>query len=190
MRFWDDSQRYLYLPRLSTRSVLEQAIVKGAGSKDFFGTAYGQSGDKYDGFKFGDDNVQLDDTLLLIEPEAAAIYEQVQQPDVIPPGPTPPGPTPPGPTAPGSTPPGPGPTPPTEKARVFYGSIEINPSTAKMRLVQVADEIINLLVSDPQAVLKVTVEINAEFPEGASDQIKRAVSENATALEFGTKTRE
>ena len=35
MTFWDDSQRYLYLPRLSRRSVLEQAIVKGAGSKDF-----------------------------------------------------------------------------------------------------------------------------------------------------------
>jgi len=36
--------------------------------------------------------------------------------------------------------------------------------------------------------LKITVEINADFPEGASDQIKRAVSENATSLEFGTKT--
>jgi len=75
MTFWEDSHRYLYLPRLSGRRVLEQAIVKGAGSKDFFGTAYGQSGDKFDGFKFGDDNVQLDDTLLLIEPEVAANYE-------------------------------------------------------------------------------------------------------------------
>jgi len=74
------------------------------------------------------------------------------------------------------------------KARAFYGSIEINPSTAKMRLIQVAEEIINVLASDPQASLKITVEINADFPEGASDQIKRAVSENATALEFGTKT--
>ena len=153
-----------------------QAIAKGAGSKDFFGTAYGQSGDKFDGFKFGDDNVQLDDTLLLIEPEAATAYEKAQQPDPTPPGPTPPGPTP------------PGPTPPGQKARAFYGSIEINPATAKMRLVQAADEIISLLASDPQSALKITVEINAEFPEGASDQIKRAVSENATSLEFGMKT--
>jgi len=76
----------------------------------------------------------------------------------------------------------------TTKPRAFYGSIEINPATAKMRLVQVAEEIISLLASDPQAALKITVEINAEFPEGASDQIKRAVSENATSLEFGTKT--
>ncbi len=54
---------------------MEQAIIKGAGNKDFFDTAYGQTGEKYDGFKFGDDNVQLDDTLLLIEPEAATKYE-------------------------------------------------------------------------------------------------------------------
>ena len=32
------------------------------------------------------------------------------------------------------------------------------------------------------------VEISAEFPEGASDQIKRAVSENTTSLNFDTKT--
>ena len=75
MAFWEDSLRYLYLPRLKTKGVLEQAIVKGAGSNDFFGTAYGQSGDKYDGFKFGDSNVQLDDTLLLIEPSAATEYK-------------------------------------------------------------------------------------------------------------------
>jgi len=30
---------------------------------------------KFDGFKFGDANIQLDDTLLLIEPEAAKAYE-------------------------------------------------------------------------------------------------------------------
>ena len=75
MTFWEDTQRYLYLPRLSGQGVLQNAIIKGAGTRDFFGTAYGQSDDKFDGFKFGDDNIQMDDTLLLIEPEAAAAYE-------------------------------------------------------------------------------------------------------------------
>lgn len=197
--FWEDSLRYLYLPRLKNRRVLEQAIVKGAGSKDFFGTAYGQAGDKYDGFKFGDSNVQLDDTLLLIEPSAANEYEaSIAEP---PPGPDPvPGggddPSPGGGTTPvpggGSTGGGTGgggtqPTP-SEKAKAFYGSVEITPATAKMGMVQVADEIINLLSSDPNASLKITVEINAEFPEGASDQIKRAVSENANSLGFSTKS--
>ena len=75
MAFWEDMQRYLYLPRLDDRQVLEQAITKGAGSKDFFGTAYGETGAVFEGFKFGDANVQFDDTLLLIEPEAARRYE-------------------------------------------------------------------------------------------------------------------
>ena len=75
MAFWEDMQRYLYLPRLNDRNVLEQAIIKGAGSKDFFGTAYGQTGGVFEGFKFGDANVQFDDTLLLIEPEVAKRYE-------------------------------------------------------------------------------------------------------------------
>jgi hypothetical protein len=57
-----------------------------------------------------------------------------------------------------------------------------------MHLVQVAEEIITLLAGDPNASLNITLEINAEFPSGASDQIKRAVSENATALGFKTKS--
>jgi hypothetical protein len=66
--------------------------------------------------------------------------------------------------------------------------VEVNPATAKMRLVQLAEEIINNLASDPQAELKITVEINADFPNGAADQIKRAVSENAKSLGFKTST--
>ncbi len=185
MAFWDDTLRYLYLPRLKSRSVLEQAIVKGAGSRDFFGTAYGHHEGKFDGFKLGDANVQLDDTLLLIDPEAAKAYE-VAHPPVTPPGPTPPGPIPPGPIPPGPVPPGPTPPGPlpTPKSRVFHGNVAINVSTAKMRLVQVAEEIIAVLAADPNADVKVTLEIQANFPSGASDQTKRAVTENAKTLNF------
>ena len=91
--FWEDTLRYLYLPRLKDRGVLAQAVVKGAGTRDFFGTAYGQSGDTYEGFKFGDSNVQFDDTLLLIDPETAKAYEKAHpstSPVPVPQGPTPP----------------------------------------------------------------------------------------------------
>lgn len=44
-------------------------------TRDFFGTAYGQSGHTFEGFNFGDSKVQFDDTLLLIEPGAASAYE-------------------------------------------------------------------------------------------------------------------
>ena len=71
MAFWEDTLRYLYLPRLKNRDVLAQAIRSGAASRDFFGTAYGQHDGSFEGFQFGNGNVQFDDTLLLIEPEAA-----------------------------------------------------------------------------------------------------------------------
>jgi hypothetical protein len=59
---------------------------------------------------------------------------------------------------------------------------EVASATAKMRLVQLADEIISVLSSDPNATVKVRVEIAADFPDGATEQVKRAVSENARSL--------
>ena len=187
MAFWEDTLRYLYLPRLKNRKVLEQSIVKGAGSRDFFGTAYGHHEEKFDGFKLGDANVQLDDTLLLIEAEAAKAYEAAH-PLVTPPGLTPTGSIPQVPTQPPQalepTPSGSNPTGSTPKAHAFHGNVAINASTAKMRMVQVAEEIIAELAADPNAEVKVAVEIQVNFPSGASDQTKRAVTENARTLNF------
>jgi len=73
---------------------------------------------------------------------------------------------------------------PTSKPRAFHSNVDINASTAKMRLVQVAEEIIAVLAADPNADVKVTVEIQVSFPSGASDQTKRAVTENAKTLNF------
>ena len=174
------------------RYTLEQAIIKGAATKDFFGTAYRQSGDDFEGFRFGDANVQLDDTLLLIESEAAKKYEAKLLASLTASSGGATGSTPPPTTEPGThtlfDPPatntGHAATTPVGKTKSFYGSVDVNPSTAKMRLVQLAEEIINHLASDSQADLKITVEINADFPHGASDQIKRAVSQNAKSLGF------
>ena len=213
LAFWEDSLRYLYLPRLKNKDSLSQAIRKGAAeNSDFFGTACGQDGDKYLGFHVGEGNVQLDDTLLLIEPNAANEYalslKRAKEAEEAAKntsgtgntgGSTSGGTTTGGSTGTGSTsggsgtgnsggtgPIGPGPTPPA-KPKSFHGSIQIKPATAKMHLVQVAEEIIQLLASDPNASLEITLEINAEFANGASDQIKRAVSENATSLGFKSK---
>ena len=174
----------MYLARFKHRGVIAQAIVKGAATRDFLNTAYGVHDGKFVGFKFGDANVQFDDTLLLIEPGAAKAYEAANQP-VPTPGPTlqgppppPPGPTPPGPTHPG-------PVPPT-KAKSFHGSAVVAPAAAKMRLLQIAEEIIAILAADPKADVKVRIVIEATFASGAADQTKRAVSENAKHLAFGT----
>ena len=168
MAFWEDTLRYLYLPRLKDRDVLGHAIRTGAKSRDFFGIAYGQSGDTLEGFQFGDATVQFDDTLLLIEPERAKRYEASQSKG-----------------GPGTKEPPPPPPPPPDprlRARSFHGIAEVGSATAKMRLVQLADEIISILSSDPNAIVKVIVDVTAEFPDGATAQVKRAVSENARSL--------
>ncbi|MBA3013967.1 MAG: ATP-binding protein [Proteobacteria bacterium] len=192
MAFWEDTLRYLYLPRLKSREVLAQAIAKGAGSLDFFATAYGEHEGKFDGFAFGGCNVQLDDTLLLIEPGAAKAYEEANRPKpaatviadsggltmndsgtagAIQPV-----------TPMTGTTPVPPVQPVTPKAKSFHGMAEIPAATAKMRLLEVAEEIITVLASDPNAEIRVRLEIEADFASGASDQIKRAVSENARSL--------
>jgi predicted AAA+ superfamily ATPase len=190
MAFWEDTLRYLYLPRLKGRDVLDKAVWTGAASRDFFGTAYGQQDGKFDGFQFGSGSVQIDDTLLLIEPEAAAQYEASQK-KPAPQEPVSGGGEQPETTSTGSNGAGSGATGPgtpapggagTSKAKSFYGTVEVAPATAKMRLVQIADEIIAVLGSDPNALVKVVVEVSAEFPEGAKETVKRAVSENARSL--------
>jgi hypothetical protein len=193
MAFWEDSQRYLYLPRLKSRDVLATVVRNGAASHDFFGTAYGQTDGKYDGFQSGMGNVSFDATLLLIEPEVAKQYaiEQKKLKVVVPPGSGKIGITEtesddtalvlePGKKSEG------GPTP-TARAKAFRGSVEVSSTLAKSRLNTIADEVIALLVSDPNATIRITLEIDAEFPKGVDDTIKRGVSENAMSLGFRLK---
>jgi len=188
--FWEDSLRYLYLPRLRGRDVLAQAVVKGAASRDFFGTAYGYVGGKYEGFKLGDSNIQVDETLLLIEPSVALAYQAAIIAEVeVTPGTGVPAPAAPaiGPIQGGTLPaspqigqPAPGGSSPW--VRVFHGTAEVSPAAAKVRLVEIANEIVEVLGQDPTGTLKVTLEIHAEYPNGVPDHIRRAVSENAPKL--------
>ena len=180
--FFEDTLRYLYMPRFRSRDVLAQAIRSGAASRDFFGTAYGQSGGKFDGFQLGTGNVVFDDTLLLIEPGAAAGYEtanrRAEPPVMLASGQ-------PAPVSPGAPEPplgAPRTTPGAAKPKSFHATAEVPAATAKMRLVQIADEIVTVLNSDPNASVRVVLEISAEFPDGAKEAVKRAVTENARSL--------
>ena len=190
--FFEDSLRYLYLPRLKSRSVLDAAILAGSASRDFFGTAHGIAHGTYEGFRLGGGGVGFDDTLLLIDPDAAARYAAAL------PAPTP-GPTPGlgspteishGAAVVGERPPGRTPfADPPAPLRVcsFRGAVEVNPTLAKSRLNTIAEEVIAHLAADPNATVRITLEIDADFPHGASDSTKRAVSENATSLGFKIK---
>ena len=73
------------------------------------------------------------------------------------------------------------------KPKSFQGSIDVPAANAKVKLVQIAEEIVKLLASDPHAAVRVTVEIEADFATGVSDTLKRSVTENATTLGFKTR---
>jgi hypothetical protein len=75
----------------------------------------------------------------------------------------------------------------TPKTTAFRGAIDVTVATAKVKLVQVAEEIVSLLASDPNATIRVVLEIDAEFPAGVSETIRRGVSENASSLGFKMK---
>lgn len=191
MTFWEDSLKYYSLPRLKNRDVLASVIRTGAGSRDFFGTAYGQTNGKYDGFQFGDGQVSFDTTLLLIEPEVARQYalEQKKLIQVTPPEgrrESDPGESTGSRVIDGAKKPGTGPVVPA-KPKAFHGTVEVNATLAKSRLNTIADEVIALLASDPNASLRITLEIDADYPNGVSDSIKRGVSENANSLGFKLK---
>ena len=197
--FWEDSLRYLYLPRLKSHDVLAQAIRAGSSSTDFFGTAYGQLDGKYEGFQLGTGGVTVDDSLLLIEPSAAAVYQASVVSDTPVPG-SPPDPSttvaggtgtqlPLGSAGTGDSSSGTTPSdgPPAAPIRSFRGAVEVDATLAKSRLNTIAEEIIAILTSDPVANVRVTLEIDAQFLNGAADNIRRAVSENANSLGFKLK---
>lgn len=180
--FFEDTLRYLYMPRFKHRDVFAQAIRSGAASRDFFGTAYGQTGAVFDGFQLGTGNVIFDDTLLLIEPTVAVAYEAAHrdaQPQISPAADHRPG----GAsdtilvgaasTVTGGV---------ATKPRAFHATATVPAATAKMRLVEIAEEIVSVLAADPNATIRLAVEISADFPGGASESMRRAVSENARSL--------
>jgi len=190
--FWEDSQRYLYLDRLKDKAVLAAAIRKGSETPDFFGTACGVADGRYEGFQLGKGGASLDDTTLLIEPGkakevAAQIASEAAKKGEAAVDPAPAGGTKPGTAGPqgGGVKPGGGiSAPPAAKPRVYHGSATVSPVLARTELDTIAQEIIELLAKDPTATVRVSIEITAEFADGASDTIKRAVSANADTLGF------
>ena len=57
-------------------------------------------------------------------------------------------------------------------------------AAAKTQLLLMDEELFSQLRKDPRARATITLEISAEFSEGVSDDIKRAVSENGSTLKF------
>jgi predicted AAA+ superfamily ATPase len=189
----EDFARYTYLPRLRDSGVLIDAIAEGLGlltwDKESFAYADGwdEAGQRYRALRCGQQvAITEDSTGVLVKPEPARTqYEAERTPT---PG-TPPGTgtsdgatttTPPtgSTTTPGGTPAEP------PKPKRFHGTVQLDAQRVGRDAGTIAQEVISHLAGIIGADVKVTIEIDAFIPSGASEQIVRTVTENCRTLKF------
>lgn len=187
----EDFARYLYLPRLSDSNVLAEAVSDGLGliswNQDSFAYADGwdEQSQRYRGLQIGRQiRVSLDSGGLLVKPEVAqaqlsqhegrheevarssgvqseengAVTQNVTTDERSQPEPA--------------------------KARRFHGSVVLNPVRLGRDAADIANEIVQHLMKQPGARVEVTLEIQAEIPNGVPDDLERTVSENCRTLKF------
>ena len=196
----EDFARYLYLPRLKDSGVLLHAISDGVNlltwSQDSFGfaDAFDESAGRYQGLR-GGTMVNLSDphsTGLLVKPALASrqLDAERKAPET-------------GGAGTGSNA-GAGAgagasaasiddsassgavgTPPASiRPRRFHGSVSLDANRAGRDAGKIAEEVISHLVGLVGANVTVTLEIAAEIPDGAPDNVVRTVTENARTLRF------
>ncbi|MCY4372401.1 MAG: Swt1 family HEPN domain-containing protein [Spirochaetaceae bacterium] len=188
----EDYARYPYLPRLKDPEVLLGSIRDGVSiltwEHDTF--AYAESFDeeakRYRGLRPGQ-GIELRDANapgVLVKPAVARkqLDEEVK--------PTPNGddkPTPDpdgtGGDAPGPDPPPP-PPPPLRVPKRFHGAVPLDVGRVALDASQIANEVIAHMDGLVGAKVTVTLEIEAERPDGFPDHVVRTVNENSSTLKF------
>jgi hypothetical protein len=190
----EDFARYTYLPRVREPSVLTEAIRGGlpllTWRQDSFGYAesFDEAAGRYRGLRCGQVvSVSPDDvTGLLVKPEPALKQHEAEKAAAE------------GGTAgpaqsggqPGTTP-EPGTaggtatvtTAPVKLSR-FHGSVTLDAARVGRDASRIADEVVSHLVGLMNSKVKVTLEIEAEIPAGAPDNVVRTVTENSRTLKF------
>jgi len=202
----DDFAKYLYLPRVKNAQVILDAIQDGAifitWSKDTFAYAdfYDVTADRYRGLDPSRrPTVQLNATSVVVKPEVAAA--QIEKDTAPPPTPgavagtgdsagTKAGTAGTGTAGPGGeTAKTGGAVPPQPKAPVlrrFHGSAKIDATRLSRDVDVIASSVVQHLAGLLDAKVTITVEIEAEIPSGAPDNVVRTVTENCRTLKFET----
>ena len=78
------------------------------------------------------------------------------------------------------------PAPPRKKARRFHGAVSLNPTRVGRDASRIAEEVIAHLSGLIDSEVTVTLEIEADIPDGAPDDVVRTVTENSRTLKFGS----
>src|SRR5579859_3135356 len=194
----EDFARYLYLPRLKGPEVLIGAIRDGLGlllwrQESFaYADSFDEASGRYRGLGGGERLPLADDSYagLLVRPEMAVKQLEEDAPS-IPPVVTPligngasalPTVTPSGDDTTGT---GTGPTTVVSHAvKRFHGSVTLDSTRVGRDAGKIADEVIAHLVGLMGSHVKVTLDIEAEIPNGAPENVVRTVTENSRSLKF------
>jgi hypothetical protein len=70
------------------------------------------------------------------------------------------------------------------KPKRYHGTVVLDATRVGRDASRVADEVISHLAGLVGAKVKVTLEIEAQMPDGASEQVVRTVTENGRTLKF------
>lgn len=194
----EDFARYIYLPRLQDSNVLIDSISNGLSlltwEQETFAYAEGwdEKKDVYRGLRAGSAGiVTLDNSSLVVKPEAATRQQRAQQETVQPSIQSSPGAE----TIPGvgsgagatgsiEGPTQPAPPRATPKAKRFHGVAELDATRLGRDAGSIAEAVVQHLSGLMDADVEITLEIHAEIPEGAPDNVVRIVTENCRTLRF------
>jgi predicted AAA+ superfamily ATPase len=193
----EDFARYHYLPRLKNASVLLDAISDGLSlltwEQDAFAFAdsYDEAAGRYRGLRGGQRVTLVDAGApgLLVKPAVARAQLDAERVGATPSAPPPGEPkggddgvdTPP--LGPGGTK-GPGPVAAPAQPKRYHGAVTLDATRVGRDASLIADEVIAHLVALVGARVTVTLEIEAEMPNGAPEQVVRIVTENGRTLKF------
>ncbi|WP_296702477.1 Swt1 family HEPN domain-containing protein [Thiocapsa sp. UBA6158] len=192
----EDFARYLYLPRLKDPSVLLHAMSDGVNLLTWvqdgfaFADGYDAEAGRYQGLRAGQMLTLVDSQApgLLVKPDVAARQMDAERPTAPEPGRTDPHPggvdkptvvAPEKPTPGENTPP-----PAAAKPKRFHGTALLDATRVGRDAGRIAEEVIAHLDGLVHAKVTVTIEIEAEMPDGAPDQVVRTVTENCRTLKF------
>jgi hypothetical protein len=178
--------RYLYLPRLTARTVLEKAVQDGASlltPEETFAVAaaFDDAKKRYSGLRIGQGLPVVERTTLLVKtPVARAQREPSGGPKRPPSGEIPVVHFE-GTSAPLKTPVA---VVPKLAPNAFDGSVKLDPARVVKDTGRVVQEVLEHLSTLTDADVEVTLELRVRVPDGIKDDVVRTVSENAKALKF------
>jgi len=181
----DDFAKYLYLPRVKNAQVILDAIQDGISRitwrQDAFAYAdyYDANADRYRGLQAERrTTIELNAQSVVVKPEVAARQMDADVPSPPLPPPPPGGKDEPVPPLP------PPPVAPKPALRRFHGTAKIDATRLSRDVDQIAAAVVQHLSGLLGAKVNITLEIEADIPSGAPDNVVRTVTENCRTLKF------